>query len=203
MSLDHILLGMLREPAFGYELREEFGRTAMHFWSARLSQIYPTLKRMVEKGWLSVREEPSSKGPKRKVYEITPEGREELIQWLRSGPELNPERRPYVGQLFFMDELDDPEALASFVRELRDEFGGRLQALRAIERGWAGASQEEHPVPLEEIPHGYRGPALTLRLGIMVQEARVDWCDRTLEALAEWLRVPAVARAMGGEPTGE
>lgn len=205
MSLDHILLGMLREPASGYDLRKEFERTAVHFWSARLSQIYPTLKRMEEEGWLSVREEPSAKGPPRKVYRLTPEGRAELTEWLESGPEISPQRLPYVAQLCFMDELGDPDAIRAFVTELRSEFGRRLRALREIERQSTGAppascpedggegerhGEERRPDGGGRLGEGERlgeegrlGPVLTLRLGIAVHEARIRWCDETLELL--------------------
>ena len=40
MSLDHILLGLLREPATGYDLGNAFSENVRHFWSAELSQIY-------------------------------------------------------------------------------------------------------------------------------------------------------------------
>ncbi|MYK68861.1 MAG: PadR family transcriptional regulator, partial [Gammaproteobacteria bacterium] len=44
MSLDHILLGLLRDPATGYDLKSAFSERIRHFWSAELSQIYPALK---------------------------------------------------------------------------------------------------------------------------------------------------------------
>ena len=50
MSLEHILLGMQREPSTGYELGKKFSEGARHFWFAELSQIYPTLKRMRDRG---------------------------------------------------------------------------------------------------------------------------------------------------------
>ena len=76
MSLEHILLGMLRSSRSGYDLRHEFEYGAKHFWSAELSQIYPTLKRMESRGWLESRLEPSPKGPDRRVYERTKAGSE-------------------------------------------------------------------------------------------------------------------------------
>ena len=50
MSLDHILLGLLREPATGYDLGNAFSENVRHFWSAELSQIYPALKRLEQRG---------------------------------------------------------------------------------------------------------------------------------------------------------
>ena len=92
MSLEHILLGLLRTPATGYELKSTFENSIRHFWSARLSQIYPTLDKMERRAWLSSKKESSDKGPARRVYEVTPEGRAELGRWLQSGPVIGVER---------------------------------------------------------------------------------------------------------------
>ena len=66
LSLPHILLGLLREPASGYDLKAEFEKMIRHYWSAELSQIYPTLKRMEGQGWLASATEPSDRGPDRR-----------------------------------------------------------------------------------------------------------------------------------------
>ena len=50
MSLEHILLGALREPATGYELGKELAESAGHYWPAERSQIYPTLRRLQQRG---------------------------------------------------------------------------------------------------------------------------------------------------------
>lgn len=41
------------QPSTGYELGRQFGEGAQHFWFAERSQIYPTLKRMRDRAWLS------------------------------------------------------------------------------------------------------------------------------------------------------
>jgi PadR family transcriptional regulator AphA len=55
MSLDPILLGLLREPASGYDLKALLDHGIGHFWAAELSQIYPTLKRLEKDGFLTSR----------------------------------------------------------------------------------------------------------------------------------------------------
>ena len=86
MSLQHILLGMLEQPASGYDLKQAFEQQQAHYWSANLAQIYPTLNRMEEKGLLASAEQPSPKGPPRRVYRRTSAGREALVDWLTGGP---------------------------------------------------------------------------------------------------------------------
>ena len=196
MSLDHILLGLLRDPGCGYELKGRFEDTATHFWDARLSQIYPTLRRMEERGWLRSRREPSERGPERKVYELASEGREELERWLRSGPDLSTERHAHVAQLFFMGELGDPRAMLDFLEELRSRFASRLEALEAIEAEWsAGDPRYPDDLPVEDL-----GLLAALQLGLAKQGARVRACEEMIRRLES--RLEAGGGATADESTG-
>src|SRR5262245_50207413 len=106
MSLDHILLGMLREPASGYDIKTAFDQGARYFWSAELSQIYPSLQKMERAGWLKSHREPSPKGPERRIYRRTAKGADELRRWLISGPAMGTERFAYIAQLIYFGEVD-------------------------------------------------------------------------------------------------
>lgn len=179
MSLDHVLLGLLDEPASGYDLGKEFEAAAAHFWSAHLSQIYPTLKRMEREGWLTSRSEPSDRGPDRRVYRRTEEGEEVLEAWLRSEPAGHESRVPYLGQLFFLGQVDDPGATRRLLERLERRFRERLEALEAIERDW----RAEDPRFPDRLPPGPFHQLLTLRAGLHVHRARVAWCEEALALL--------------------
>ena len=186
MSLDHILLGLLREPASGYDLKDAFRETVAHFWSAELSQIYPTLKRLEERGLLRSRLEPSPKGPDRRVYALTREGRAELCRWVRGGPVVGTERFAYLAQLHFMSAVDDLRETRAFMVDLRDHLAGRLAELRAIERRIFAAHGDR---PDRYSDDGFHRFA-TLRMGIDSIGAKVNWCDLTLAALDRRLASP-------------
>ncbi|HKW51009.1 MAG TPA: PadR family transcriptional regulator, partial [Candidatus Eisenbacteria bacterium] len=68
MSLEFILLGLLRRPASGYDLKKFFDEGIGYFWAAELSQIYPTLKRLEKRGWVRGRAAASKRGSGRRVY---------------------------------------------------------------------------------------------------------------------------------------
>ena len=68
MSLPQLLLGLLRSPAPGYELKQQLDALYSHAWNADLPQIYRTLIRMERDGWLAATPEPSDRGPERRVY---------------------------------------------------------------------------------------------------------------------------------------
>ncbi|MCY3548437.1 MAG: PadR family transcriptional regulator [Gemmatimonadetes bacterium] len=190
MSLDHILLGLLREPATGYDLKNVFGETVQHFWSARLSQIYPTLKRLEQRQMLDSRWEPSPKGPDRKVYTLTDAGRAELLRWLRDDPAVGTERFAYLAQLYFMDTIGDIHETRAFMSQLRDHFSRWLGELRAIERGIV----VQYGDPEGFADAGFHQFA-ALRMGIHSIEAKVAWCDETLAAVDRRL---AATRALAG-----
>ncbi|WP_419161643.1 PadR family transcriptional regulator [Candidatus Palauibacter sp.] len=186
MSLDHILLGLLREPASGYDLRNAFSGSVAHFWSAELSQIYPTLKRLEERGLLRSRLEPSPKGPDRRVYALTGEGQAELRRWVRNGPAVGTERFEYLAQLYFMDAIDDLEQTRAFMTALRDHLANRLAQLRAIEREIIAAHGD---APERYSDAGFHR-FVTLRMGIHSIGSKVTWCDLTLAAIDRRLASP-------------
>ena len=179
MSLDHILLGLLREPATGYDLGNAFSESVRHFWSAELSQIYPTLKRLEQRGMLQSRLEPSPKGPNRRVYALTEEGRVELLRWLRGGPAVGTERFAYLAQLYFMDAIGDIHETRAFMTALRDHLAGWLARLRTVERevvATHGGAPERYS------DAGFHHFA-ALRMGIHSVGSKVAWCDETLAAI--------------------
>ena len=190
MSLDHILLGLLRDPATGYDLKSAFSERIRHFWSAELSQIYPTLKRLEQRRMLRSRVEPSPRGPNRKVYSLTDEGREELERWLRGGPAVGTERFAYLAQLYFMDAIGDLRETRAFMMELRDHLARWLAQLESLEQEVIAA----HGDPERYGDTGFHRFA-TLRMGILSIGSKVAWCDETLTAIDRRLG----ARS-GGEP---
>ena len=179
MSLEHILLGMLHEPATGYDIKSDFSQGNRHFWSAELSQIYPTLKKLENRGWLRSRIEPPAKGPPRRVYHRTAEGRRELIRWLTAGPQMGTERFAYVAQLCFMHELEDLEATTDFMLDLRSRLGEFLALLLQAESEIAGSDTEDLDNLNSEDFHVF----LAVRMGIHSLRAKVQWCDEALERI--------------------
>ena len=186
MSLDHILLGLLREPATGYDLGNAFSENVRHFWSAELSQIYPTLKRLEQRGMLRSRTEPSPRGPNRRVYALTEAGRDELLGWLRSGPAVGTERFAYLAQLYFMDALGDLHETRAFMTGLRGHLARWLAQLRALEQEVVATHGDD---PARYGPAGFHHFA-ALRMGIHSIGSKVAWCDETLAAIDRRLSPP-------------
>ena len=190
MSLKHILLGLLHEPASGYDLKKEFNTSLKHFWDANLSQIYPLLGEMEQLGLLASREKESDKGPPRKVYRRTAKGTRELVSWLAEGPHVSSEKRHYLAQVFFLYAFRDPDKALAFMESLRDTMQGKLEALQASERQW----RECDPRYPDDLPDEYLYRQMTLDLGLEVFATYVQWCDRCI-AKVKRRRSPVRRRA--------
>jgi len=180
MSLEHILLGLLRQPGSGYDLKKVFDERIGYFWAAELSQIYPTLGRLERRRWIRGRNAPSKRGSGRRVYAITPTGRRALREWLRGEPQFGDERFSFLAQVYFMDELGDLKLTRKFFGRMRDHFASKLAALRAIECQWAKADPKYPDVLGPEELHLH----LALRKGLLSLEAHVAWCDEAIQRLS-------------------
>lgn len=189
MSLDYILLGILREPGSGYEIKAAFDQVFNHFWQAQQSQIYRTLKRLEEQGCLTSRVEPSDQGPERRVYRVTDEGRRRLRDWLGGEPVVGDDRHTYLAQVFFLDELGDLRQSLRFFRQLRDRLGRRRDALRAIEAFW---SREDARYPEFPDDDGEFHRQLTLDLGLMKTDTLVKWADKCIQRIERRLKKEAL-----------
>src|SRR6476620_7293621 len=82
MSGRHALLALLSEgPKYGLQLRQEFEARTGEVWPLNVGQVYSTLQRLERDGL--VESEAGEEGPQ-KGYRLTPDGRAELVGWLRT-----------------------------------------------------------------------------------------------------------------------
>jgi DNA-binding PadR family transcriptional regulator len=178
MSLPNVLLGMLAEPASGYDLKQRFEQSVRHFWYAELSQIYPALAKLEKDGMLASETVPSSKGPSKKIYSRTSEGKKALKSWIADGPVCRTERLAYLTQLFFLDEVSAGKRIA-FFEELRDDFKERLKELQAIEKNW----RDNDPRYPDDLPDEAFFKQMTLRSGLLKYQVMIDWCSECLNRM--------------------
>ena len=110
MSIRCSILGFLSwKPFTGYELKKIFANTLSFHWSGNNNQIYGTLIRLHKDGATTIEVRQQEKLPPRKVYTITPKGREELREWLFTEPELPVVRDDFVARLAWAASLDPRE----------------------------------------------------------------------------------------------
>jgi len=169
-----LILGMVRLGArSGYAIKKATDLSTRHFWPTSLAQVYPELARLERAGLLSRREDPRG-ARARSAYELTAEGEEALLAWLRSRREGRLQfRDDGVLRLYFADALTAAEQRA-LVRRLRERAAG------------AGAGLRSEILPLAEqlAETGTRYPAIVARLGADTFAFAEQWLAR-LEAELE------------------
>ena len=87
MSVRHALLALLTEgPKYGLQLRQEFEARTGEVWPLNVGQVYTTLQRL-ERDGLVESDDAGDEGPQ-KGFRITEAGEGELVDWLRTPPDM-------------------------------------------------------------------------------------------------------------------
>lgn len=173
MSLSHAILGLLRdEPMSGYDLKTKcFDKTIAHFWPADQAQIYRTLDRMAERGWVTFEEEEQENRPNRKVYRLTEEGHGELDRWITEERfDLTKTRDPTLIQIFHAGE-HDPSVVREVLEHRREVLEARLATFEAI------------PLPeleAEDAPWHTVLQRMTLEMGLASTRCLIEATNRCL-----------------------
>lgn len=83
MTIELPILGLLKDrPMHGYELRQALERVVGHFSAVSWGSLYPMLKKLEERGYLTRIAEPQENRPERIVYQISTAGEQRLIDLL-------------------------------------------------------------------------------------------------------------------------
>ncbi|MEO6137878.1 MAG: PadR family transcriptional regulator [Luteimonas sp.] len=75
------VLGAAVEPMYGYQIAKRLEQVGQGVLAGKQSALYPVLRNLEGTGLLESRVEPSTAGPPRRYYRITPSGREVLVAW--------------------------------------------------------------------------------------------------------------------------
>ncbi len=170
------ILGLLsKAPSSGYDIKREVEERLSHFWSESYGHIYPMLRRLHEKGLVETHLERQSGKPDRKVYEITPAGRDALEAWFAEPPAPQRPRNEILLRLF-LGRHANPEFLIRDVRAQRERFEEARARLAAVQER-IGAERDPHPDRLYW--------ELTLSYGLDAFEALIRWGRETEARLKE------------------
>lgn len=177
MSLEYAVLGFLNyHPYTGYDLKKIFDSSVQHFWHADQSQIYRTLARLTEQGFVQMEKVPQADRPDRKVYTITDTGRSELLKWLASPPQMEGPHSAALVQVFFAGQLADEEILA------------KLESFAAMMR-YILSQYDQVPAQIEpyqreiDSPREYFFWMLTLENGLANMRANLEWAEGVIERI--------------------
>jgi DNA-binding PadR family transcriptional regulator len=166
MDVKSICLGVLTlGDKTGYEIKKHFEHAFKHFFVAGFGSIYPALSELTGDGLVTCTDVAQDKRPHKKVYSITPEGRERLMDALLSTPPRHKVRSEFVVLLYFAHLLP-PERLAELLDQRARDIEETLRTIDQFE-------QQAHPSPSREMVAGLGRAALEAQLDF-IRERR-DW----------------------------
>ena len=178
MSLPHLILGLLhRKPDSGYDLNKRFQQTVAHFWTTDQSQIYRTLYKLLDEGWVEVEIVTQDSNPDKKIYTITKSGMTALVEWLQQPLEDNIViRDASTGQVYFGDALE-LQQLIDLQQHYVKQQDAKLQTYYAVEQAvFAKINIEQYPLGME-LAHA------TLQYGIRFLEMELIWRKKLIKRI--------------------
>ncbi len=167
------------DPRSGYDLGREFKQIVTHFWEAHQSQVYRALYRLQDGGLVTSTVVEQQDAPDKKIYRITRNGQKVLTDWLRSTVEGPPMRRPWLGQLFFADELP-PEEIVKIIELRISELKREYDDLRVRMRG---GSWNAHLRQAVRSRKRFPTRSLTLVFGVESLEHDIELLERMRDSV--------------------
>jgi len=134
MDAKILCLGVLsRNPCSGYEIRKAFEEGPfLHCQDVGFGSIYPALKKLTEEGLVVCREETQVNRPDKKVYHITPKGRQALFDAINQPPAPDRLRSDFLFVMFFSDLLT-PGQLDRLIGQRIDHHRGLLSVIDGMD----------------------------------------------------------------------
>ena len=181
MSVRYALLGLIAQQSrHGYDLHAAF--TALvggeENWEVKPAQVYTTLSRLLEGGFIREEGVEQSGGPEKHIFTIAPKGLEDLREWM-----LKPVRRERGKDEFFVKLM---LCLAT----------GEENPVKVIYSQRASLFRELHELNrkrTETDPASELAYVLLLEQAIMHTEADIRWLDMIEARLDEIKKQPLPA----------
>ena len=123
--IEYLIIGMVLNKALtGYDIKKEIELGIGNFYKVSYGSLYPTLKKLTEKGYLTLTEQTQVERLK-KFYTATDSGRAVFMTWLTSPVDISAGTDAMLSRIFFFGELP---------REIRnqklDEYEREIKKLK-------------------------------------------------------------------------
>ncbi|WP_029136447.1 PadR family transcriptional regulator [Nakamurella lactea] len=173
-TTSYAVLGLLAfgEELSGYDLKKWAEESIKFFyWSPSFSQIYSQLKRLAALGFVTSRDEHTDGPHDRRVYAITPAGRDAVQQWVSSAP-LDPSVLKHsLLMRVWLGHLAEPEQLEELLAAHRARMVELAERSAAHEQGARRGT--------------WAYPELALRWSHRYYQAEIALTDALLQDLRE------------------
>jgi DNA-binding PadR family transcriptional regulator len=150
-----------------YELTRLAERAIAYVWAPAKTHLYALLPRLERDGLVAGRAVRQAPRPDKRIYALTPAGREALRAWHET---VEPGSVESFQLRLFVGGLTTDDVLAAHVEQFRADTQARLDELLAVEPTNSRRGHDRY--------HGF-----LLDLGIERHRSLLAWCDAVLSEL--------------------
>jgi DNA-binding PadR family transcriptional regulator len=178
MTLKHTLLAFLsRQSLSGYDVAKEFdGGFGSCFWKASQQQIYAELTKLERNGSLTYEAVPQKGRLDKKIYSLTAQGQQELLDWLVKPCEPAAMRED-LGVMGLAGHLVPSQVVVREIKRRRQLHFETMQQVKKLDEHFV---RKLNSLALKDL---YMH--LVIRRAIRYQEDWVSWCDESLQAIKQ------------------
>jgi len=165
----YAVLGFLADkPRSGYEIKKAIDDKIGFFWSESYGQIYPILKKLVDKGLAEKIPANADDGRKKQFYKITDLGKDEFQEWLKLPADYNSIRNEILLKLFFGANADK-ETNLNHLRSFKESNQSLINDLKQLD------NQENTGTYQQAV----------LAYGANTSKVSVKWANETINRLTK------------------
>lgn len=164
-TLSYILLCvLLTKPRSGYELKQLINI----FWEAHHSQIYTTLAKLEQQGYLSILD--NEQHSQKKIYELTNEGRLLVEEWIKEETPSPTQKDEFLAKIYAFSTLDKNTANGLlFTRE--QQLNKILQKNQAKLDGLTSTKKEDF------------GRYVVIKRKVLLCQQEILWCQQVRDQM--------------------
>ena len=173
-----VLAALLDGEKTGYDLARAFDVSVANFWHALPQQIYTELTRLEDDGLVEGRTVVQETRPNKRLFTLTPAGRQHLTSWIATPPRTNSLKDDVLVRVFAAEASDLP-ALCTLLETSKQVHLEKLARYRVIERALLQGRTEQEFLRTSS----RAGPYITLQRGIRYEIENAAWCEWAARAL--------------------
>lgn len=164
--LGNIILGMLLDEALtGYDIKKFIENGIGTFYKASYGSLYPSLKKLTDKGYLIMFEKPLG-DRKKKYYQITESGKSVFFDWLATPIDLTDNTDNHLAKVYFFDKLP-VDIRNQQLHEYELNSINYLRKLQALEKKFTAMENKDC----------FYYKLSTLYYGILITQETIKWCQ--------------------------
>ena len=158
------------QPSSGYDIKKYCDTVISGIWNENFGHIYPTLKSLENEK--CIRQVEGEKESRKIKYEITEEGKMELLNWLQEETLMQPVRSEFMLKFLFSSSIPKEKVIVmlnQYKQRQEAELNKYLALENELEKGITEIAGDR-----------VRYLRATLRRGIYTTKASIAWCEETI-----------------------